>query len=182
MSRYPDWVNQYKTKGTSVKKCGENYYLYRTTSRRVPGKRNPQPVSQYIGVIRPEGVDKAKRMAIPYEDVRVWEYGFSRAVMEMLPSGWIEWTKEDARTIAASIVMKESPFSYLRLEYGEPDEALASRRASLEEKLGFPLSRLDILKGIFLVEGGGRRMISVIDDRQQELLDALGVDICLEPG
>ena len=39
MSNYPDWVNAFKEKGTSVKKVGNEYYLYRTTSKRVPGKK-----------------------------------------------------------------------------------------------------------------------------------------------
>ena len=37
---YPDWVQEQRTKGTTVKKSGNNYYLYKHTSRRVPGKKN----------------------------------------------------------------------------------------------------------------------------------------------
>ena len=37
MSKYPDWVNAFKEKGTSIKKVGNEYYLYRATSKRVPG-------------------------------------------------------------------------------------------------------------------------------------------------
>jgi len=33
MSKYPDWVVACKEKGTSVKKVGNEYYLYRSTSR-----------------------------------------------------------------------------------------------------------------------------------------------------
>ena len=58
MSNYPDWVNAFKTKGTSVKKVGNEYYLYRTTSKRVPGKKYPQPVQEYIGTITRNGVKK----------------------------------------------------------------------------------------------------------------------------
>ncbi|MDR1135792.1 MAG: hypothetical protein LBL49_06395 [Clostridiales Family XIII bacterium] len=41
MSNYPDWVNAFKVKGTSVKKVGNEYYLYKSTSKRVPGKKYP---------------------------------------------------------------------------------------------------------------------------------------------
>ncbi len=41
---YPDWVQEYRVRGTTVKKKGEKYYLYKRTSRRVPGKKYPQPV------------------------------------------------------------------------------------------------------------------------------------------
>ncbi len=36
---YPDWVQEQRTKGTTVKKSGNNYYLYKHTSRRVRGKK-----------------------------------------------------------------------------------------------------------------------------------------------
>ena len=42
--RYPDWVQAQRTRGTTVKKKGDTYYLYKRTSRRVPGKKYPQPV------------------------------------------------------------------------------------------------------------------------------------------
>ena len=45
---YPEWVQNYRTKGTTVKKIGNSYYLYKRTSRRVPGKKYPQPVDTYM--------------------------------------------------------------------------------------------------------------------------------------
>ncbi|MCL0201882.1 DUF2452 domain-containing protein [Klebsiella pneumoniae] len=57
--RYPDWVQEQRTRGTTVKKKGDTYYLYKRTSRRVPGKKYPQPVDTYIGIITPEGVIKS---------------------------------------------------------------------------------------------------------------------------
>jgi hypothetical protein len=41
MPKYLDWVNVFKEKGTSVKKVGDEYYLYRSTSRRVTGEEIP---------------------------------------------------------------------------------------------------------------------------------------------
>jgi hypothetical protein len=35
MSNYPDWVNAFKEKGTSVKKVGNEFYLYHATSKRI---------------------------------------------------------------------------------------------------------------------------------------------------
>ncbi len=63
---YPDWVQKQKTTGTTVKKVGNNYYLYKHSSKRVHGKKNPVPVGTYIGKITPEVIVK--------------EYGFSRSV------------------------------------------------------------------------------------------------------
>lgn len=52
----PEWVQQYKTQGTTVKKIGNNYYLYYATSRRVAGKAYPVSVQTYIGKITESGV------------------------------------------------------------------------------------------------------------------------------
>ena len=58
---YPEWVYKFKTKGTTVKKVGNRYYLYETTSKRVPGKKYPQPIEKYIGAIDEEkGLIKKK--------------------------------------------------------------------------------------------------------------------------
>ena len=51
-------------KGNYSKKIGNSYYLYKRISRRVPGKKYPQPVDTYIGVITPEGVVKSTRKKI----------------------------------------------------------------------------------------------------------------------
>ncbi len=78
--KYPDWVQKYRIKGTTVKKKGDSYYLYKRTSRRVKGKKYPQPVDTYIGVITPEGVIQSNKRKVSLTDAEVWEYGFSKAV------------------------------------------------------------------------------------------------------
>lgn len=52
----PEWVQQYKTQRTTVKKIGKNYYLYYATSKRVPDKSYPVSVQSYIGKITENGV------------------------------------------------------------------------------------------------------------------------------
>ena len=65
---YPDWVQQQKPSGTTVKKVGNNYYLYKHSSKRVPGKKNPVPVDTYIGKITPNGIEKSdsRRATMPH--------------------------------------------------------------------------------------------------------------------
>lgn len=58
---YPEWVQAQKRKGTTIKKVGDNYYLYKHSSKRVPGKKYSVPVDTYIGVITPEGVVESKK-------------------------------------------------------------------------------------------------------------------------
>ncbi len=80
---YPEWVQEHRTKGTTVKKVGNTYYLYKRTSKRVPGKKYPQPVDTYIGIITPDGVVEKKKTLISTTDIVVKEYGFSRAIQEL---------------------------------------------------------------------------------------------------
>lgn len=51
MKKYPDWVERHHTKGTSIKKIGNNYYLYSVTSRYDRDKGYPVSVQKYIGTI-----------------------------------------------------------------------------------------------------------------------------------
>lgn len=53
-SKYPDYVERYHTKGTSIKKIRDNYYLYRVTSFYVKGKGYPLSRQTYIGRIDKE--------------------------------------------------------------------------------------------------------------------------------
>jgi len=86
MSAYPDWVNQYKQKGTAIKKVGNSYYLYKATSKRVPGKKYPQPLHSYIGTITQDGVIITTIRKISTESVRVYEYGFSYTLSKLIPA------------------------------------------------------------------------------------------------
>jgi len=40
MANYPEWVKKFRRKGTAIKKVGNSYYLYKHTSKCVPGKNN----------------------------------------------------------------------------------------------------------------------------------------------
>ena len=85
---YPDWVQAQRARGATVKKKGDTYYLYKRTSRRVPGKKYPQPVDTYIGVITLDGVVESGKRKISLAGIEVKEYGFSRAVWQLCPEGW----------------------------------------------------------------------------------------------
>ena len=85
---YPEWVQAQKRKGTTIKKVGDNYYLYKHSSKRVPGKKYPVPVDTYIGVITPEGVVESKKKKISMTSAEVWEYGFSKVLWLLCPEDW----------------------------------------------------------------------------------------------
>lgn len=52
----PEWVQKYKQPGTTVKKIGNNYYLYHATSKWNSEKNYPESVQAYIGKITKNGV------------------------------------------------------------------------------------------------------------------------------
>ena len=86
VSVYPDWVKDLCPPGHSVKKNGNKYYLYETKSVYVPGKKNPQPQSRYVGVITPEGVRYSSRRVVNTGMVRVWVYPLSVRKVLFLPA------------------------------------------------------------------------------------------------
>lgn len=73
------------------------YYLYSRTSRRVPGKKYPQPVDTYIGVI-------------------------TKVLLELCPQGWKEPLGDEWKDVLTAIILKWSPESSLLWEH-EPKEA-----------------------------------------------------------
>ena len=75
--KYPDWVQKYRTQGKTVKKKGDAYYLYKRTSKRVPGKKYPQPVDTYIGIITPEGIIESSKKKISITDIEVVVVNYS---------------------------------------------------------------------------------------------------------
>lgn len=58
---FPDWVQKYKEPGKTIKKIGDGYYLYKATSHRVTGKKNPVSEQQYLGRITENGFIDARK-------------------------------------------------------------------------------------------------------------------------
>jgi len=179
---YPEWVKQHRVKGTSVKRVGDSYYLYKTTSKRVAGKKNPQPSSEYIGRITPEGVVNAKARRLPIGSVRVYEYGFSYALQCLLPKEFISsgCHEQDREGIFLAIVRHYSPESYLLR--GKQTQTCEEMHASMsahikrfERLTKVSIESLLPLKGVYLVEAGGVEMIAEVRPEHAEMLRKVGV-------
>lgn len=74
---YPDWVERYHTKGTSIKKLKNGYGLYRCTSVYDKDKGYPKSVQEYLGMITEDKGFIAKRKERP----EYLEYGLSSFIM-----------------------------------------------------------------------------------------------------
>ena len=184
--RYPDWVQAQRTRGTTVKKKRDNYYLYKRTSRRVPGKKYPQPVDTYIGIITPEGVIKSEKKKISLAGIEVKEFGFSRAIWQLCPEGWKNPLGDDWEDVLSILLWKWSPETYLSKERRLKTEQdfhyqFQAQAASLSRRIykehGVDLKELQILKSIYLLYFEKERVISKISPEQEELLKKIGMEL-----
>ncbi len=186
---YPDWVQKYRTKGTTVKKNGDIYYLYKRTSKRVPGKKYPQAVDTYIGVITPEGVRESHKKKIAVKGARVYEYGFSKVLCDLCPEEWKKPLGDDWEEILKILIHDWSEYSYLQekgiKEKTEFNYKFGVQSASLirrfSQKYGLDIKTdLHPLKGIFLIIMGKEKMLSEINPEAMEILDHLGIELEVE--
>jgi hypothetical protein len=185
MSNYPDWVNVFKEKGTTVKKVGNEYYLYQSTSKRIPGKKYPQPIQKYIGTITKEGVVRTNVRKISTDRVRVYEYGMSYALQSLLPDKFLinSHDKETLRFAFLHIVKRASPKSYLLRNIELP--ALSELHINLNmqqkryERLAgiSSIEELRPLSELYLVETKECDMLSEVTSEMREIFIKLGVDI-----
>lgn len=182
---YPSWVQQYRTRGTTVKKKGNHFYLYKRTSKRIPGKKYPQPVDTYVGVITPDGVIEAERKVVPANsDCEVYEFGFSNVIQRICPEEWKTANGKDWQKILLVLISKSSGISYLKHEFELPDEnefriAWGAQYASLIRKIykTYKVERkeLESLKTIFVVYLGKSKFLSRISEEQQSVLNKLNI-------
>jgi hypothetical protein len=184
MSNYPDWVNAFKEKGTSVKKVGNEYYLYRSTSKRVPGKKYPQPVETYIGAITKEGVVRTSVRKLSTDRVRVFEYGMSYALQSLLPEAFLinSHDKETLRFAFLHIVRRVSPRSYLLRgtelpALGDLHVNLNVQHKRYERLTGISIEDLRPLSEMYLVETRECDMLSEATGEMREIFARLGVGI-----
>lgn len=179
---YPEWVQRQKQRGTTVKKVGNNYYLYKHSSKRVPGKKYPVPVDTYIGRITPDGIERGEKKIVASGDVEVSEFGFSAAMEQLCPSGWKEPLGKNWRDTLDVIIIRESSESYILKERKEVDALdphiqLGAQIAMLNKRMrkeyGTDIKELKGLCNIYLVYIGGRKLISKVSQEQQALIDRL---------
>lgn len=182
---YPDWVQAYRTRGKTVKKKGDSYYLYKRTSKRVPGKKYPQPVDTYIGIITPEGIVTSNKKKITLTEIEVWEFGFSKAVWDLCPEGWKKPLGDKWEDILKIILSEWSPQSYLcREEFKTREEfrcQFNAQASSLSRRIfkehGVGIKDLEPLKGVYLVVMGKDKAVSKLWPKQQMLVDSLGLSM-----
>ncbi len=153
------------------------------------GKKYPQPVDTYIGVITPDGVIQSNKKKVTLTDAEVWEYGFSKAVWELCPDDWKKPLGDDWEEVLSIILFKQSPTTYIQRNRTIRKESdfryqFAAQTASLSrriyKKCGVGLEDLHKLETIYLVCLDKTEIISRIHEEQQDLLGKIQVvlDMC----
>lgn len=184
---YPDWVRQFKTKGYSIKRKGDRYYLYKHSSTRVPGKKYPQAKDTYVGIITPDGVVYAKNALLPVGDeIHVREFGFSKTLLLICPDEWKQCVPLHWEDVLKRTIIRNSVNSFL-LDDDKLKQDVASVNYPVQftnlgrrihTKYGLRMKDLEPLKTIYLVRSGNKRpAVSYINPEQQEILDKLGVTL-----
>ena len=183
---YPEWVQAQRVKGTTIKKVGNTYYLYKRTSKRIPGKKYPQPVDTYIGIVTPDGVIERKKQQLATTSIKVKEYGFSKAVLDSCPDDWKKEVGENWEEKLECMIVKATPESYLLHEKKIKTEeelsfSIASQAGMLSrrfwKKYGIEFSCLEKLKNIYLVYIDGQMFVSDINEEQREILKRISVTL-----
>ncbi len=180
---YPEWVLAQKKKGQTVKKVGNNYYLYKHSSKRVPGKKNPVPNDTFIGVITPGGIEYGTKTKVDTRSITVREYGFSYALLKICPESWKAIQGKAHEEKLRTIIKSRSKNTYLN-DDSKPIKSPAELRvqlgglsSSLQRHLvdayDVKLDDLQVLDTIYLVQMDEKSFISNISDAQQQILEKI---------
>lgn len=185
MSKYPDWVNQFKTKGTSIKKVGDSYYLYSNTSIYVKGKKYPQPIQSFIGVITPDGVIETHKRKVSLTNIEVFEYGFTTAILSLCPSEWKKQIGKDWYDVLCHIILSHSNLSFVlhKKSFKEIDQDqydFQAQEVKLFQELEITVDELESLKTIFALSIDHKIVLAKISASQQEILNKYKIVIITE--
>ena len=182
--KYPEWVQKQRGVGMTVKEKDGNYYLYRRTSKRVPGKKYPQPVDTYVGVITPDGIVRSTRRKVDVTDIEVCEFGFTEALLQLCPESWKKAVGDDWEEYLRVIVRDHSPNTYLKKEYTIREKEdfrhnygaqISSLNRRLRLESGTDLNELLLLNDVYLVYLEKGPVVSRISQEQKEFLERHGI-------
>jgi len=184
----PDWAAKYQTRGHLIRENNGHYYLYRRTSKRIPGLKYPKQYEVYVGrITEADGIVPGKRILIDVSEIQVYEYGYSLVMIELCPEEWKRNMGSNWKNILMAAIVDASPESYVKKlpEFDGScigDPCVKVQRTTLyrkiREKYDADKDELLRLKGICMLEfTNGKRMISKINESQMATLKKLGMEI-----
>lgn len=187
--RYPDYVKQFRPKGTIVKRVNNTYYAYYATSKRVPDKKYPvQVIKGLAGRIDERGFHKLSKAFVETGRVVVRECGFTNFLLkfeEEYISRRNERVKE-RKNLYRSMIVYLSNNSYLNDDpgttvYSAPEMVerfgigIPNQITAISKICEYDLKDLEPLKYVCSVTLGNRVFESELTDAQKKLLERIGI-------
>ena len=187
--RYPDYVKQFRPKGTIVKRVNDTYYAYYATSKRVPNKKYPvQVIRGLAGRIDESGFHKLSKAFVDTGHVVVRECGFTNFLLKFEDEyvSRRKGTMKERRNLYRSMIVYLSNNSYLNDERGTTIYSAAemvgkfrigipNQVTAISKICEYDLTELEPLKYICSVTMGERRFESELTKSQRELLERIGI-------
>ena len=189
MSRRPFYVEQViePDEQATIDPVTGKWMLYRLTSIRVPGRKNPVKKRVFTAECSPEGRKELTTDLGPKPEVKAveaWEYGLSRVLQAAFPGDWERRYPEHSEAIFLDFIHSTSPNSFLLRgkTYTLPTTGInvRLRQEMLWDFYGkkeITPQMLEPLKGIMLLSIDGKEMIMAPDEEQAGLLAKLGVSL-----
>ena len=193
MNKYPDYIKKFRPKGTIVKKVRNDYYVYKATSKRVPGKNYPvQIIEGLVGKIDEKGFHQTYTTLVNSKVVIIRECGFTNYLLlfekNFLLDSSTHRKKNDLAIIYRSIIVHLSSNSYLIDDEAQPlyniEELITIYKISMTKQINALLRILELnsleilepLKYICRVKMGNKIFKSELNEIQKSLIDKLGVN------
>ena len=107
--RFPKWVKQQIPDGHKAERRDDTFYLLRLCD----AEGNPLQTPERIGVIQPDGIQYLKKKVLTFRNVKVWEYGFSKACLDLCTEQWETACGTQWLDLLRAIVHTRSPDSCL---------------------------------------------------------------------
>ena len=123
-SDFPSWAQRIKeeSNGNVLRKSGEKIYLYRSTSRRVPGRKYPVASEEYLGIVTPAGL-------IPAESFQFFPLLTEiRYLKEVFP---LEYSKDDLDIVKHIVVVNKNG-RWMLPRINEEEEATIRKYLNIE--------------------------------------------------
>lgn len=187
--KYPDYIKQFRPKGTIIKKVNDTYYAYYATSKRVPGKSYPVQVIQGLaGKIDKNGFRQLSSAVVDTQNIVIRECGFTNFLLKF-EEEYISRRSEsvrEKRNIYRSMIVYLSNNSYLNDEptvtIYSPEQlvnkfhiGIPNQLTAISKMIEYQLETLEPLKYICSVKMGKRMFQSELTQAQKELIERLGI-------
>lgn len=163
----------------------QHWFIYRRTSQRVPGKKNPVVKRVDIALCTPMGREElGSRPDISISNCSCHEYGISRVLWAKRPANWMKANGTYCEALFLDAIHDKLPQSYILIDkdYSLPSDGLniELRKVNLWEEYkaeGITIEALELLRSITLIHYPDHDEITAPTEEQEELLKKLGVKL-----